>query len=279
MGQDEPEEIPMNPTTIRFARDGPVATIYLNRPERMNAVIEAMYHEIQGALAGVRDDPEVRCLVITGSVLDRGGVGRQAFCAGADLKEHATGNRDPGQRRAYIRLAQDTVRRIAELEKPVVAAINGPARGAGAELALACDLILIAEEATIAFPETGLGTFVGGGVTHLLPRLVGLSRARELVYTGRVINGREAAALGLAVACVPVARLADEARALAERIAARAPMSMALAKRFLNQSPGIELGAVLDLEAEAILGLMESADWREGVAAFADKRRPVFTGR
>jgi enoyl-CoA hydratase len=268
----------MSPTTILFERDGAVAVVRLNRPERMNAVVEAMYRELHEALHVVRETADIHCLVITGSVLERDGVRKQAFCAGADLKEHASGARDAAARQAYIHLAHEVTRQIAELAKPVVAAVNGPARGAGAELALACDLVVMADEATIAFPEVGLGTFVGGGVSHLLPRLVGLARARELVYTGRTVGGREAVALGLAQASVPVDRLAAEVGALAARLAAQAPLSLALAKRFLARSPGQDLGTVLALEADAILGLMESDDWREGVAAFAEGRAPRFRG-
>jgi enoyl-CoA hydratase len=161
----------------------------------------------------------------------------------------------------------------------VIAAVNGPARGAGTELALSCDLLLIAEEATLGLPETGLGTFVGGGVTHVLPRLVGLARAKELVYTGRVVGGETAVALGLALACYPVARLPGEARALAMEISEKAPIPMAFAKGYLQRSPSLDMETVLELEAEAILACMESDDWKEGLSSFSEKRTPKFIGR
>jgi len=269
----------MTHETILLERDGPVLVLRLNRPERMNAVIEQMYREIQDALADAAADPSLRALVLTGSVLHRDGRAKQAFCAGADLKEHAEGRRDAAARRAYLELAHETCRRLFTHPTPVIAAVNGPARGAGAEMAVSCDLILMAHEATLAFPETGLGTFVGGGVTLHLPRLVGLARAKELIYTGRVLDGEGAVEIGLALASVPGDRILDEALGLAHRIAERAPVSMALAKRQLHLGYWLALEAVLERETDAILHCMETADWREGVRAFAEHRPPVFEGR
>lgn len=269
----------MSYDSIELFIDGPVATIKLNRPERMNAVIEEMYLEIQDVLERSRVEPEIRCLILTGSVLERDGVEKQAFCAGADLKKHSAGERSKAEREDYIRLAHETIRKIIELPKPVIAAVNGPARGAGTEMALACDLLLMAEDATLALPETGLATFVGGAVTHILPRLVGLARARELVYTGRIIDGREAVELGLALGCCPVARLLEDAHSLALTIADKAPISIAFAKECLERSPGLDLESALELETKAILACMDSEDWHEGLAAFSEKRKPRFVGR
>jgi enoyl-CoA hydratase len=269
----------MSYQSIKLSIDGPVATIQLNRPHRMNAVIEEMYLEIQDVVERCRSRAEIRCLILTGSVLQRGGVEKQAFCSGADLKKHSSGERSKSEREDYIRLAHETIRRIVELPKPVIAAVNGPARGAGAELALACDLILMAEEASLALPETTLGTFVGGGVTHTLPRLVGPARAKELIFNGIVIDGKLAVELGLALACYPVARVLDEARSLASAIAEKAPISIAFAKELLQRSPDLDFASALELETKAILTCMESADWREGLDAFSEKRKPKFTGK
>jgi enoyl-CoA hydratase len=137
----------------------------------------------------------------------------------------------------------------------------------------------MADDATLALPETGLGTFVGGGVTQILPRLIGMAKAKELVYTGRIVDGKTAVELGLALRSHPAGRLFDEARALALVLADKAPLSMAFAKKYLRLSPGLDFGAVLDLETEAILSCMESEDWHEGLAAFNQKRKPNFTGR
>jgi enoyl-CoA hydratase len=269
----------MSYESIEWTTDGPIAVIKLNRPERMNAVIEGMYLEIQDVLERTRSDAAIRCVILTGSVLERSDVKKQAFCAGADLKKHSTGDRTQAQQEAYIRLAHDTIRKIVELPKPIIAAVNGPARGAGIEMALACDLILMADDATLALPETGLGTFVGGGVTQILPRLVGMARAKELVFTGRIIDGKKAVELGLALRSHPVARLFEEARALASALAEKAPLSMDYAKKYLRLSPGLEFGEVLELETKAILSCMETEDWHEGLAAFSEKRKPRFKGR
>lgn len=269
----------MEERTVLIERDGPVAVIRLNRPERMNAVVEAMYRELGEALDEAAAAAEVRAVVLTGSDRVRDGISKPAFCAGADLKEHRAGGRSREQQRAYLELAHATTRRLAELPKPVVAAVNGPARGAGAEMAVCCDLILMAEEATLAFTETGLGTFVGGGVTLLLPRLVGLVRAKELIYTGRVVDGRAAVELGLALRAVPHARLLADARRLAGELAERAPLSMRLAKRLLHEAATLSLAEALERETEAILACMGTDDWHEGVRAFAERRPPRFEGR
>ena len=269
----------MSYRTIRMSVESGVATLRLHRPERMNAVIEEMYREIGEALARACEDGAIRALILTGSELRRGGEVKQAFCAGADLKEHAAGARGPEERREYIRLAHETCRLLHEHPLPTVAAVNGPARGAGAELALCCDFLFMAEEASLAFPETGLGTFVGGGATFHLPRLVGTARAKELVYTGRVLSGREAHELGLALRCAPLARLGAESAAFAATLAARAPLSLRLAKRQLQAPGSRDLETALAEEAEGILACMETEDWREGIRAFAGRRPPVFRGK
>lgn len=269
----------MNYETIQFIRDGEVGIIRLNRPDRMNAVIEEMYLEIQHVLKTAENAADVRCMILTGSVRVKDGVEKQAFCAGADLKKHSTGERTHAQKRDYILLAHDTTKMIYEFPKPIIAAINGPARGAGSEMALNCDFVLMAENATIAFPETSLATFIGGGVSYHLPRLVGLARAKELVYTGRVLDGRAAAELGLALKCFPLADLMPESMAFAKSLAEKGPLSMRFAKKRLQQSPALDLETVIHLEAEAILSCMDTEDWHEGVRSFAEKRKPVYTGR
>ena len=265
--------------TIELITEPPWATIRLNRPDRMNAVIEGMYLEIQTALAEVRDDPRIRSVIVTGSVLRRDGIEKQAFCAGADLKAHSSAGRGPEQRRQYVLLAHETVRQIYEFPRPVIAAVNGPARGAGTEMALACDFLLMAEDATLALPEIGLGTFVGGGVTYILPRQIGLTRAKQLIYTGKVLGGRAAVELGLALACFPLSRLLDESQELARTLAEKAPISVSMAKRHLQRAPDLNFVTALQREAEAILTCMNTEDWREGLRAFAEKRRPRFTGK
>jgi len=269
----------MDYRTIEFFEDGYVGIIRLNRPERMNAVIEEMYLEIQDVLELARFDELIRALILTGSVLKRGDVEKQAFCAGADLKKHASGERTHAQKREYILLAHETTKKIYEFPKPIIAAVNGPARGAGSEMALNCDFVFMAEEANIAFPETGLGTFVGGGVTYHLPRIVGLTKAKELVYSGRVVDGKTAVELGLALRCYKVEELLAETKAFAKALGERAPVSMGLAKKRLQQSPALDIETVVHLEAEAILTCMDTEDWHEGIRSFNEKRKPKYKGK
>ena len=263
---------------IKSVRDS-IGIISLNRPERMNAVSEEMYFEMQHLLEAFGSDETIRTVIVTGSVRVKDGVEKQAFCAGADLKKHSSGERSHGQKRKYIELAHETTRRIHEFPKPVIAAVNGPARGAGAELALACDFIFMADGATMAFPETGLGTFVGGGVTLHLTRTVGLMRAKELIYTGKVVDAAMAVEMGLALDRRPVAELMDAVLAFAAVMAGKAPLSMAMAKSFLQEGPRRDLATILKLETDAILSCMDTEDWQEGIDAFAQKRKPVFKGR
>ncbi len=269
----------MNFKAIQFEKDGSVGIIKLNRPTRMNAVNESMYLEIQEVLNSSESDNAIRVLLITGSVLKKGNNEKQAFCAGADLKEHATGKRDRKQKRKYIELAHETTRMIYEFPKPVIAAINGPARGAGYEMALNCDFILMAQNATVAFTETSLGTFVGGGVTNILPSIVGVMRAKELVYTGRVLNGIEAVDMGIALQSVPVGELIDLAMRFAKKLSEKAPISLKLAKARLQNARLLDIRETLTQETESILSCMETEDWHEGIKSFMEKRKPVYKGK
>ena len=265
--------------TVLYERDGAIGILRLNRPERMNAVIEQMYLDIQAILDEVRNDADVRVLILTGTVRKGPKGDKQAFCAGADLKKHGTGDRTLWQKLEYIFLAHETTRMIYEFPKPVIVAVNGPARGAGTEMALNGDFLFMADTATIAFPETGLATCVGGGATYHLGQIVGMMRARELIYTGRVVDGVEAVSLGLALKSVPVEQLLPESIAFAKLLAEKAPVSMALSKALIRQGPYRDLETVLLAESEAILACMNTEDWHEGIRSFSEKRKPVFKGR
>ncbi|HPR37417.1 MAG TPA: enoyl-CoA hydratase/isomerase family protein [Spirochaetota bacterium] len=265
--------------TIIYEKKEHTGIIRLNRPERMNAVSEEMYSELIELLDKLETEDDLRALVLTGSVRVKDGVEKQAFCAGADLKKHASGERDRKSKREYIYLAHKANLNICTFHKPVIAAVNGAARGAGAEMALDCDFIFMADDASIAFPEIGLGTFVGGGVTKLLPERIGIKKARDLIYTGRVLKGTEAVEYGLADASFPVDELLPRTLEFAELIASRAPVSVSLAKRHLRLSVDRDIETVLEMEAEAILQCMETWDWKEGIDAFNEKRKPLYRGR
>lgn len=256
--------------TILFGIRDRIATIRLNRPHRLNAVIEQLYRDVIAGIALAESDAEVRAIVITGE-------GR-AFCVGADLKEHGRGERSPLQQRDYLVLGNDVCRRIYTSPKTVIAAVNGYALGAGAEIAVSSDFILMKESAELGFPEVSIGTFVGGGVTHILPRLIGLTKARELVVSGRRISGREVVAIGLATRSFADDAFEAGVEEFAGSIAAKAPFSLSFAKEHLNDgSRGYQ--ATLTTELEALRACMTTQDWKEGVAAFAERRKPIFKGR
>lgn len=269
----------MHYDTIKFEKNGHIGIIRLNRPQRMNAVNEVMYQEIREVLQRTGPDENTRVLIITGSVLKKDGLVKQAFCSGADLKEHSAGKRNSAQQGKYIMLAHETTRMIYEFPKPVIAAVNGPARGAGAEMILNCDFAVMADSATIAFPEIGLGTFVGGGVTYLLPSIVGMMKAKEIIYSGKIIDSRLAVELGLAVRSVPVEKLLDETLLFARELSEKAPLSLKYAKSRLQDSRSLDMKTVLKRETEAILSCMDTEDWHEGIKAFLEKRKPVYKGR
>ena len=245
--------------------------IRLGIPERLNAIDEEVLAQLNAVLDEAEADPTVRVLLI-------GGDGR-AFCAGANYKKHVKDERTMYQKRQYVDMIFDTYRRIHRFDKPVVAAVQGIAAGAGAELAVNCDFIVMADDSEIWFPEIGVATFIGCGVTVLLPRLVGLGRAREMLLLGERVNARDAVAMGLATRSFPADGLRAGALDFVERLAVRAPVPLSLAKRQLNAGITRDYDTALVAEREAVLACMMTEDWKEGVRAFAEKRKPVYTGR
>ena len=255
--------------TILYEKQSGVATITLNRPQALNAFTPQMNLEFQDALKDGDADSNVRCFLITGA-------GR-AFCAGQDLKgrtKEQRGSLGESLRERY----NPMILRIRRTEKIVVAGVNGVAAGAGCNLALACDLRVASEEARFiqAFVRVGLAPDSGG--SFFLPRLVGLSKAFELLLLGDPVDAREALRIGLVAKVVPAAEFPAAMKEIAERIG-RGPRSTGLIKRALNRSLLPELEAQLDYEAclQEIAG--RSADYDEGVRAFLEKRTPVFTGK
>ncbi len=251
--------------------EGAVRVLRLNRPDRLNAVCLSLYDALQAALDDTAGSRDVRAVVLTG-------VGR-AFCAGADLKAYGEGQPTPEDRRTYIDAGQRVYRALQTLPQPVVAAVNGHAIGAGIELALSCDLVVVAAEAKLRLPEVTLGTFIGGGTSYTLRRRVGYAKAAELILLGRFFSGLEAFEMGLAnrVADGPDAVRA-EASDLAAALARNAPISMRLAKQVLDRAEGLAPAEVLALEARALAECMASRDWEEGVRAFAERRDPDYRG-
>jgi enoyl-CoA hydratase len=239
--------------------DSGVLHVRLNRPDRLNAVSEEMYRDLHATL-------DLAESTVVGSVL-LSGAGR-AFCAGADLKAHASRPRTTEERRAYVWSGQHFYRRLRRLDQPVVVAVHGHAVGAGAELALCGDVILCADDAVLRLPEIELGSFVGGGVTHRLPQLIGAQRAAALLLLGQPITGAQAAQWGMAMESVVPDRLLDRALEVAHQLASRPAEPMRRAVHALRSGARLSLDDALGLEGDALLSQMASAEWQHGVDRF-----------
>ena len=263
----------MSDATILVASLGPVRQITLNRPQALNSFTAAMHGELLQALNDAAADETVRAVVITGA-------GR-GFCAGQDLTDPAMVDTGQGLDVGAVidRHYRPLALRVRSMPVPVLAVVNGVAAGAGANLALCCDLVLAARGASFiqAFSKIGLVPDCGG--TWLLPRLVGRARALGLAMLGDKLPAEEAQRIGLIWQCVDDAALADTAQALALRLAAMPSRALAETRRVLDESGGLDLAGALALEAETQRELGRGADFREGVAAFFAKRAPVFKDR
>lgn len=253
-------------------RDGAVGVVRLNRPEKLNAFAGDMRDRIGDAVEELGADPAVRVLIVTGA-------GR-GFCAGADvdyLRELVeTGNDRDFEK--LLRAGERVVRAIRDLDKPVLAAINGPAAGGGANLALACDLRVMAESASIGQTFSRIGLHPDWGGTYFLPRLVGESAALELMWSGRMVPAAEALRLGMANRVVPDERLWAETLDWARRVAAAPPLAVGRIKRAIYASLDEDLEDMLAIELESQLVCFRSNDVRRGLAAFREKVRPAFEG-
>jgi len=257
-----------NRELLAESADG-VCTITLNRPGSMNSLNLRTVEALAAAVAALRFDRAARVVVITGA-------GEKAFCSGADLKERAT--LSPDQVRRFIATIRDTFTAIEALPQPVIAAVNGVALGGGTELALACDLRVASDRATLGLTEVKLAIIPGAGGTQRLPRLVGKGRAMELILTGRSIGAAEALAIGLVNRVAPAGELMEAARKLAGEMLSAGPIALQQAKRAIHQGFETDLATGLALETAAYEAVIPTKDRMEGLAAFAGKRKPVYTG-
>ncbi len=256
---------------VLSSRDGALLVLTLNRPHRLNAVSLPLYEALIGGLEGAEADPEIRCVIVTGA-------GR-AFCAGADLKEHRDRELTPAERSRYIEVAQRANHLMQTMGTPVVAAVNGHAIGAGLELALSADFAIVAAGAKLRLPEVALGTFVGGGVVYTLSDRVGTLKAREIIHLGDFFSGSEAAAMGVVNRAVPADEVMPEAERLARRLTRRAPIPLAAAKRLIGPAAALSREEAMERERTALEEVFGTEDWREGLAAFHEGRRPDFRGK
>lgn len=244
------------------------ALVTIDRPEALNALDFDLIDELAAALESLDRDPSCRAIVLTGS-------GPRAFAAGADVKELA--QQTPRSLRAGHRF--DAWDRIAAVGLPVIAAVRGYALGGGCELALTCDLIIAGDDAVFGQPEIKLGVMPGAGGTQRLARAVGQAKAMEMILTGRNVRADEALAAGLVNRVVPAEAALDEALTLAATIAAMPRLAVRAAKAAIRATAELPLSAGLALEREAFFDLFDTEDQAEGMAAFTDKRAPVWTGR
>jgi enoyl-CoA hydratase/carnithine racemase len=261
------------PTTFLYEQDEQgVATITLNRPERLNALTFEVYRELTDTFAALREERNVRVVIVTGA-------GR-AFCSGGDVHDiiGELFNRDMEGLLEFTRMTCELIANIRTLPKPVIASLNGTTAGAGACIALASDLRVASEDARIAFlfVKVGLaGTDMGA--SHLLPRIVGLSKATELLYTGDFINAAEAERIGLYNRVVPSDQLVSTTRELAEQLAGGPAFALGKTKEMLNRELDMNLESALESEAQAQAICMQHPDYREAYEAFIAKRAPKFS--
>jgi enoyl-CoA hydratase len=255
--------------SILLERDGAVVLITVNRPEKRNALNAAVRREIVEALDELAGDDRTRVVVFTGS-------GEKAFVAGADISEFAE-RTQLEQRRATT--GRSVFDEIAAFAKPTIAMINGFALGGGCELALACDLRIASDGARLGQPEVNLGIIPGGGGTQRLPRLVGMGQAMRLVLSGEIVDAREALRIGLVDLVFPAAELRGETMKMAAMMASKSPVALQMAKAAVRAAAEMPLGAGLAYETELFVTCFASEDKREGIAAFLEKRDPMFRGR
>ncbi|HET7014713.1 MAG TPA: enoyl-CoA hydratase-related protein [Streptosporangiaceae bacterium] len=259
------------PDAVHIERDGTIATIFLNRPERLNAVDLNMAMLLVRHLHGLAHDDAISSVIITGS--------GQAYCAGGDLGWAAAYPGGPANGLHVLAShVHQALLEIHRVDKPVIAAVNGVAAGAGFSLALACDFRVMDEAATFRQAYTSAGLSIDGGGTFMLPRLVGLARALEIAAFDKPIDAQHAASTGLATRIARAGEALNDARALARELDARSRTSFAYSKRLLRRSAEIPMEVQLELEREAIVACARAAEGAEGIDAFISKRAPDFIG-
>ena len=255
---------------IQFEKIGKIAKIVLNRPDKYNSLIREMALEVQTKLDECSSDTEIRCILITGS--------GKAFCAGQDLKE-AIDPEGPKIEEIVLKHYNPIIRKIREIAKPVVAAVNGVAAGAGANVALACDIVVAAKSASFIQAFSKIGLIPDSGGTYFLPRLVGLPRAVALMMTGEAISAEKAESIGMIYNVYEDSEFESSSMKLANTIAAMPTKGLGYTKKLLYQTYNNSLEDQLSLEAETQALSAKSEDHKEGIQAFLEKRPPQFTGK
>jgi enoyl-CoA hydratase/carnithine racemase len=269
VANDFPSDVPDIPELVSMLREGDLVWLTIERPEVMNCLSFPTLKRLRTLCEELREDLSVRAILITGS-------GDKAFCAGADLKERKTMPVDRVP--AFVRNIRRTMDDVEALPQPTIAVVNGFALGGGMELLLACDLRVAAAHAQLGLTETTLAIIPGAGGTQRLPRLVGRSRAKDLILTGRRIDAAEAERIGLVNRVAPAAGLREAALGLARQIADNGPVAVRAAKSAIDQGCERPMSEGLEVEARSYERVLPTQDRLEALAAFAEKRKPRFRG-
>lgn len=259
----------LNFKNLLFRKEGKIGILSINNPKSLNALNTEVLTELDHILEQISRDEEVYVLIITGE--------GESFAAGADIVEMSTMSVEEGRR--WAELGMRAFRKIEIMEKPVIAAINGYALGGGCELALSCDLRIASEKARIGQPEIFLGITPGFGGTQRLPRLIGMTKAKEFIYTGKSMNPEEAERIGLVNKVVKPEELMDEVLSLANKIAALPRVAIKYNKVAMNRGIEVDLDAGLEIEKNIFAMCFATEDQKEGMTAFIEKRKPVYKGK
>ncbi len=254
---------------LLYERDGSILTLTINRPKTLNALNRKTLNELHRAFFEFRHDDSARVMILTGA-------GQRAFVAGADIAYMAEINQQEAE--DFARLGQNLTSAIESIPKAVIAAVNGFALGGGCELAMACDFILASENARFGQPEVNLGLIPGFGGTQRLARIVGRAIAKQMIFTGEIINAQRALDIGLANQVYPLAELHTRAREIADTIASKGPLAVGAAKRSLNRGYDLALEVGMEFESMLFGSMFKTEDMREGTAAFLEKRTAEFKG-
>lgn len=246
-----------------------ICTIQINNPKALNALNSQIFHEFNRALTVVENDKHNRVLIITGV--------EKSFVAGADIEEMC--NLNETEAKAFAELGSEIFRRIELLHIPVIASINGFALGGGCELALCCDIRIASENAQFALPEVGLGITPGFSATQRLPRLVGTGKAKELIYTGKMINAEEACNIGLVNKVTSLETLDEATQGMAQKIASQAPLAVQYAKKAINEGHDTDMEAGIAIEVNLFAHCFTTKDQKNGMQAFLERKKITFEGK
>jgi enoyl-CoA hydratase len=255
--------------SLNLKKDDGLAIVTINRPKSLNALNIEVFRELYEMFTAIENDNEIRVVILTGV--------EKAFVAGVDIVEMAEKN--PIEIETFIKIARQAGERIYNLSKPVIAAINGFAFGGGNELVLDCDLRIASENARFGQQEINLGILPGGGATQKLPRLIGMAKAKEIIFTGDVFDAQTALALGMINKVVPADQLMDEAIKLSKKLLTKSSVALAYVKKSMNSGVNMSLSSAMDMDECFFARCFASYDQKEGMRAFIEKRKPAFKNK